>query len=91
MSNAFGSNTFNIMVGLGLPWLLYTSFGTHFQPYAGLTDNGIVASITILASVLLVFICLMFQTNFVLHKWHGTLFVILYAGYIAYSIGQVFL
>ena len=23
VSNAFGSNTFNILIGLGLPWLVY--------------------------------------------------------------------
>ena len=40
VSNAFGSNTFNIMVGLGLPWLMYTSFGTGFEPYSGLRNEG---------------------------------------------------
>jgi len=25
ISNVFGSNTFNILIGLGLPWLLFTA------------------------------------------------------------------
>jgi Ca2+/Na+ antiporter len=91
VSNAFGSNTFNIMVGLGLPWLLYTSFGTGFEPYHGLEAEGILESIIILACVLLVFVVLMLQTGFVIYKWHGNLFIALYFAYIALAIGQVYL
>ena len=90
VSNAFGSNTFNIMVGLGLPWLLYTSFGTGFEPYHGLRDEGITQSVVILALVLAVFIVLMAQTGFVIYKWHGNLFILMYVAYIAFSIGQVY-
>ena len=91
VSNAFGSNTFNIMVGLGLPWMLYTSFGTHFEPYHGLRNEGITESVLILALVLLVFIVLMFTTDFVLLRWHGNLFIGLYVAYIVFSIAQVYL
>ncbi|CAJ1945251.1 unnamed protein product [Cylindrotheca closterium] len=91
VSNAFGSNTFNIMVGLGLPWVLYTSFGTGFQPYHGLRNEGILQSIIILAAVLLIFVLLMLQTGFVIRKWHGTLFIIMYIAYLALAIGQVYL
>eukprot|EP00539_Tryblionella_compressa_P006735 CAMPEP_0178770668 /NCGR_PEP_ID=MMETSP0744-20121128/21525_1 /TAXON_ID=913974 /ORGANISM="Nitzschia punctata, Strain CCMP561" /LENGTH=298 /DNA_ID=CAMNT_0020427081 /DNA_START=50 /DNA_END=942 /DNA_ORIENTATION=- len=69
VSNAFGSNTFNIMVGLGLPWMLYTSFGTHFEPYHGLKDEQILQSIIILAGVLAVFIVFMLFSGFVILKW----------------------
>lgn len=91
VSNAFGSNTFNIMVGLGLPWVLYTSFGTGFEPYHGLANEGITESIIILGIVLLVFVVLMFQTGFVLEKWHGVLFIVMYIAYLAFAIGQVYL
>jgi Ca2+/Na+ antiporter len=79
------------MVGLGLPWLLYTSFGTGFEPYHGLEAEGILESIIILACVLLVFVVLMLQTGFVIYKWHGNLFIALYFAYIALAIGQVYL
>ena len=91
VSNAFGSNTFNIMVGLGLPWLLYTSFGTGFEPYHGLPAVGILESIIILALVLLVFVVLMLMSGFVILKWHGILFLVLYVVYIAYAIANVYL
>lgn len=91
VSNAFGSNTFNIMVGLGLPWLLYTSFGTGFEPYHGLKAEGILESIIILGGVLLVFIMLMLQTGFVIYKWHGNLFLALYFAYIVLAVAQEYL
>mmetsp|Transcript_6142 Transcript_6142/g.8704 ORF Transcript_6142/g.8704 Transcript_6142/m.8704 type:complete len:679 (+) Transcript_6142:42-2078(+) len=91
VSNAFGSNTFNIMVGLGLPWLMYTSFGTGFEPYSGLRNEGIMESVIILGLVLLVFIITMFFSGFELHTWHGHLYVLLYAAYLAYVIADVYL
>lgn len=89
VSNAFGSNTFNIMVGLGLPWVLYTA-STGFEPYHGLKDEGITSSVVILGSVLLLFLVLIIPTGFVLYQWHGVLFILLYLVYIAYSIAQVY-
>lgn len=79
------------MVGLGLPWLLYTSFGTGFEPYHGLPAEGILESIIILASVLVVFVILMFSSGFVILKWHGILFVIMYVAYIVFAIANVYL
>lgn len=78
------------MVGLGLPWLIYTSIGTGFQPYNGLRDEGITESVTILALVLLVFIVAMIISGCKLYKWHATLFVVLYIAYLVYAIGEVY-
>lgn len=90
VSNAFGSNTFNIMIGLGLPWVLYTA-STGFQPYHGLRDEGITISVILLGSVLALFVVLVFPTGFVLYKWHGYLFILLYIAYLCYAIGQVYI
>jgi len=91
VSNAFGSNTFNIMIGLGLPWVLYTSFGTDFQPYHELRDEAITQSVLIMGSVLLVFVVLIVPSGFVLYKWHGVIFVMMYVAYLAFAIGQVYI
>lgn len=77
------------MVGLGLPWMLYTSFGTHFEPYHGLKNEGILESIIILALVLAVFVVFMFFSGFVILKWHGVVFLAMYVAYIAYAILRV--
>ena len=82
VSNAFGSNTFNILVGLGLPWTLYTSFVTGFEPYSDLRNDDIIESIVILAIILLVFVVLMIMSDYVLYRWHGHLFAVMYAGYL---------
>lgn len=91
VSNAFGSNTFNIMVGLGWPWALYIAFANDFLPYHGLRNEGIVESVIILATVLLIFIIIVLTNNFTLYHWHGTLFLVLYVLYLAFAIGQVYL
>jgi Ca2+/Na+ antiporter len=89
VSNAFGSNTFNIMIGLGMPWMLYTSFGTHFEPYHGLKDDQILQSIIIMALVLAVFVIFMLISGFVIRKWHGIVFVLMYVAYVTFAILQV--
>lgn len=89
VSNAFGSNTFNIMVGLGLPWLLYIAT-TGFRPYHALHDDGITMSVIILGTVLAIFVVLVVPTGFILYRWHGVLFVLLYITYLLYAIGQVY-
>ena len=90
VSNAFGSNTFNIMVGLGLPWVLYIA-STGFTPYHALHDDGITSSVIILGSVLAIFLLIVIPTGFILYRWHGYLFISLYVAYLAFSIGQVYL
>lgn len=91
VSNAFGSNTFNIMVGLGLPWMLYISLGNGFEPYHGLKDEQIFESIIILAVLLTLFIVLMIMSGCIIHKWHGIVFLISYGGYISFAILQVYI
>ena len=90
VSNAFGSNTFNIMVGLGLPWVLYIA-STGLRPYHALHDDGITMSVVILGSVLAVFVVLVVPTGFVLYRWHGALFIFLYVAYLAYIIAGLYL
>ena len=91
VSNAFGSNTFNIMVGLGLPWFIYTSFGTGFKPYHDLKDEGIASSVFVMMFVLVVFVVLVIPSNFRMYKWHGYLFVVLYVAYLVYAIVPTFM
>lgn len=86
VSNAFGSNTFNIMIGLGLPWLVYTSF----QPYHGLKDDGITQNVIILGSVLLVFVVNVVAGGFVLYKWNARLYVLLYLTYLGFNVYLVY-
>lgn len=88
VSNAFGSNTFNIFVGLGLPWLLWTCL---FGEYSGLQDDGITKSVLILVAVLVAFVLMIFWSNFVLYRWHAYAFIIAYACYVIWVVVQGYL
>lgn len=91
VSNAFGSNTFNILVGLGLPWVLYTSIVTKGEPYHSLTDDGITGSIIFLAAVLIFHVVLLMVSNFVMYNWHAITFLALYCVYLVYAILPVYM
>ena len=90
ISNAFGSNTFNIFVGLGLPWAAYVATAGGGS-YHALPDEGIVDSVAILIGTLVFFVGLLFANDFVLYPRHGYLFVAMYAAYLVYAVGKVYL
>jgi Ca2+/Na+ antiporter len=85
VANVFGSNTFNIAIGLGMPWTIYIAVN-GFEPYQDLANEGILESMLILAGTLILFIILMVSCDFVLRKWHADLFCAMYVVYILYAI-----
>ena len=90
VSNVFGSNTFNICVGLGMPWMAYIALTNGFRPYTDLEDDGVAESMAILFGTLLLFLVLLASTDFVMVEWHAISFVVLYVLYIVYTIGDVY-
>jgi Ca2+/Na+ antiporter len=99
VSNAMGSNVFNIFMGLGLPWLLYCFFppsdagnevhmSTHV--YHGLEapeHYGVLFPTLLLLVLLLGFTGLLLLNNFRLHKRHAYLFIALYCGFLVWAFG----
>lgn len=85
VANVFGSNTFNIAIGLGLPWAIYIAVN-GLEPYQDLANEGILQSMVILAGTLILFLVLMITSGFVLQKWHADLFMLLYSIYIMYAV-----
>lgn len=71
--------------------MFYIAFANDFQPYHGLRNDGILESVIILATVLLIFVIIVLKSNFTLYHWHGVLFLVLYVAYLAFAIGQVYL
>jgi K+-dependent Na+/Ca+ exchanger-like protein len=88
VSNIFGSNTFNICIGLGFPWVLYIIVSMRFHPYTDLDDVGVVESMVALLATLLIFLILVALKDFVLVEGHAILFVSLYVLYVIYTICQ---
>lgn len=90
IGNAFGSNTFNLTIGLGLPWTLYIIFVNNMQPYHSLCDEGIMSSVVILLIVLFIFVIIIVHSNCVLYRWHGYFFFCLYITYVISVIYKVY-
>eukprot|EP00210_Caulerpa_lentillifera_P005426 g5188.t1 len=89
VSNAIGSNVFDIWLGLGLPWLLVIPFkgesgsnGTYIE----VDNTELLPSIIILFGVLTFFILFMVCTQWTLNRRHGYVFVALYVVYALYYI-----
>ncbi|MGH7158346.1 MAG: calcium/sodium antiporter [Candidatus Saccharimonadales bacterium] len=81
VSNAIGSNVFNILFGLGLPWLLVLTFSKEFVPVgtANLTSSVLLLLATVIAIIFLL----------VLRKWRigqksGLALIALYIAYCVY-------
>lgn len=68
VGNAFGSNTFNICIALGLPWL-FRAFFTGFETYDKMQDDGIVLMILLLIVVTLLFYIVIAICNWQMRTW----------------------
>ena len=82
VSNSIGSNIFDILIGLGLPWAITIIFTGNIDTS---TQNLFISSIILFGSVLLITMVLMIQ------KWKvdfrsGLFFVLLYIGYLGWEI-----
>lgn len=81
VSNAIGSNVFNILFGLGIPWLLVLTFSKEFVPVgtANLTSSILLLLATVIAIIFLL----------VMRKWRigqksGIALIALYIAYCVY-------
>ncbi|KAJ9453132.1 putative sodium/potassium/calcium exchanger [Diplonema papillatum] len=83
VSNALGSNVFDICAGLGVPWFVYSlAYGRCFQ----VPKNGIMIPAVILFFVLVFFLAILATTGMKLHASVGKAFVGLYAAFVAWNI-----
>ncbi|KAH8050033.1 calcium, potassium:sodium antiporter [Aureococcus anophagefferens] len=72
VSNALGSNTFNLCICLGLPWLLYPF--VYGEPYEALHDYSVVVDVALLAFVLAVYVGVLVAYDYTLHAFMGYVF-----------------
>lgn len=63
VGNAFGSNTFNICIALGGPWLT-RAVVTDFSSYRKMEDDGIIFML-----LLLILVAVIFYITVMLHGW----------------------
>lgn len=85
-ANAVGSNTFNLLVGLPLPWLLSCMMGNDVAvPAEQLTE-----SLKILLACLIGYVSLLHLGGWTLSKKIGGLMVLVYVGSIAFTLVREF-
>lgn len=84
VSNAFGSNVFNILIALGLPWFVQNCL--EGGAATKISIKGIDDDVLLLALSLVVFLLLLAATRMHLHPWQGALFFAMYFAYVVYKI-----
>jgi K+-dependent Na+/Ca+ exchanger-like protein len=78
VANAVGSNVFDILIGLGLPWLLLLIFQRDVVEVG--TDDLLTSTFLLVGTVVLLFVFLTTQRK--LSRWEGVILILVYAAYV---------
>ncbi len=82
VANAVGSNIFDVLIGLGIPWLLLMALGT---PIVEVGASNLLTSVFILCgTVVLLYIFLYTDRKFT--RIEGIFLIITYIAYVVYSV-----
>lgn len=85
ISNALGSNIFDILIGLGLPWLLVIIIYGNNIPVV--TEN-LVSSIILLFATVIAILFLLIMRHWRLGKYSGLFLIGLYLTYLSWAVMQ---
>ena len=83
VANAVGSNTFDLLIGLGLPWIIALGLLGESSIHIGTDDLWMSIGILVLTTVVL-FIFL--ETQRLLSRREGWLLLLLYGGFVLYTL-----
>ncbi len=83
LSNALGSNTFDILIGLGVPWLLYIWISE--QTMAVETESLMVSVVLLFSTVILLGVILIVK-KFVIDRKVGFFLILIYFLYLIYAV-----
>merc|ERR1719379_1033180 len=81
ISNVFGSNVFDILIALGVPWALQLAIRGSVPQ---IESDGFLSSACILMFILLLYTTIAILTRCKLPRWSGYLYLGFYAIYIIY-------
>jgi len=87
ISNAFGSCVFDVLIALGIPWVLQTTVVAPGVPYVFMAEK-LNLGVLMLCCVVMVFVLLMVKFRLRLNKVVGAILLI---GYVVLLIGYLFL
>jgi len=83
ISNAIGSNIFDILLGLGVPWLIVLSFSNVLIPVE--TSNLLSSVILLFATVTVIFM-LLISRKWKIGKYTGWFLIFLYGLYVIWAV-----
>jgi Ca2+/Na+ antiporter len=83
VSNALGSNIFDILLGLGLPWLISSLMG---KPIVFVGASRLIYWVAILLIVLALFMSIIVATGWKLNRTIGVMLCSLYVGYVLWAL-----
>lgn len=87
ISNVFGSNVFDILIAMGVPWALhYLINGTHNK--IKMEAEGFGAAIVILAMVMILYLVCVILFRFKLPKTVGYIHLAAYVAFLAYAFAH---
>ena len=87
VTNAIGSNVFDILFGLGLPWLIY--FAVNGVTVYTVENKNLEASVLLLFSTVITLLGLLIAREWKLSKLVGVILISVYIGYITYNFLQI--
>lgn len=87
VSNAIGSNVFDVLFGLGLPWLLVLSLGGQNQ--ISVSRENLLASVLLLFATVVAILFLLVVRNWRIGHKSGLILIGLYGAYVVYVLLSV--
>ena len=84
VSNSIGSNIFDILICLGLPWLLQTVF-VAFGDTVPISSNGLLYTSAILLVTVVIVVVIMIASRWRLNKPVGVVLLVVYAVVITFA------
>lgn len=87
ISNALGSNVFNICIALGLPWFAFIAVNGG-KDYTDMQDDGIVFMLLLLIIVLVIYYGVVMFHEWQIQRWMATIYIIVYLCILGYAIVQ---
>lgn len=87
VSNSIGSNVFDILLGLGLPWFLSTTIRPNGgEPTVKINSNGLMLSVSLLLISLIIVVLSIHLNGWKLTKKLGVIIMLSYASFLVLSI-----
>jgi len=87
VSNSIGSNVFDILLGLGLPWFLSTTIRPNGgEPTVKINSNGLMISVSLLLISLIIVVLSIHLNGWKLTKKLGVIIMLSYASFLVLSI-----